>query len=185
MSAQPGLLAVLDPASDLAIRVVGCLLFAIASIGAFRDQAGFREILRAYRLLPGSLVAPVARALPSAEIWVAILLPLNLLRPWPNLAAAGLLTVFAGAMAVNLVRGRAQIACGCSMGHGGGTTLGWGLVVRNLAIAALLVCGPMTPGIAPIEVFSGVLAGVSGFLVLQAANALWALPALRQHRRAS
>jgi hypothetical protein len=95
-----------------------------------------------------------------------------------------LLAVFAVAMAVNLVRGRTQIDCGCSLGYGGGPSLGWGLIARNLAIAALLVCGPVAPGLLPTQIFSGVLAGATLLLVLQAANALWALPALRQPRRA-
>jgi len=52
-----------------------------------------------------------------------------------------LMLVYAAAMALNLLRGRSQIDCGCGADvH----LLSWALVTRNgvLALAALIVSGP-------------------------------------------
>jgi hypothetical protein len=101
----------------------------------------FAGSLGAYRLLPPALVAPVARVLPYVEaaLGVAILVPAT--RPAALVLLAVLLLAYGAAMAINLLRGREDIDCGC-----GGAThpLSWGLVARNgvLAAAALLASRP-------------------------------------------
>jgi hypothetical protein len=101
----------------------------------------FAGSLAAYRLLPQTLVAPAARLLPVVEaaLGAGILVPAT--RPAALLLLAGLVLVYGAAMAVNLLRGRQDIDCGC-----GGAThpLSWGLVARNivLAVAAVLASRP-------------------------------------------
>jgi Methylamine utilisation protein MauE len=101
----------------------------------------FAGSLAAYRLLPQTLVVPVARLLPIVEsaLGVGILIPAT--RPAALLLLAGLVLVYGLAMAVNLLRGRHDIDCGC-----GGAThpLSWGLVARNivLALAAVIASRP-------------------------------------------
>ena len=174
----------LDPSAFVAVHVGVALVFAAAAAGKFLAPAQFRETLRDYRILPAWAVAPVARALPVAETLVAACLPFPMLQPWPALAAGMLLVVFAGAMAANLLRGRAQIDCGCSFAAKAGHRLRWHFVARNGAAAVLLALPATgTPGLA--EWVTGVLGGVTLYLLLDAANTLWALPAATPSARAS
>ncbi len=176
---------VLDPGSFLAVRVAVAEVFTAAAVGKLRAPARFAETLRVYRLLPGWAVGPMARVLPVAEILVAVGLPMAVvLGPWPAMGAAALLLVFAGAMAANLLRGRRNIDCGCAMGAGRVHPLRWAFVARNVVVAGLLGV-PASGRAGPGDVVLGVLGGIAVFIVLEAANTLWALPASAVSARAS
>ena len=86
----------------------------------------------ALKILPTALVAPVARVLPFVEaaLGVAILVPAT--RPAALLLLATLLVTYGAAMAINLLRGREDIDCGCG---GASHPLSWGLVARNAVLA--------------------------------------------------
>jgi Methylamine utilisation protein MauE len=130
---------------EAAAALAGALLFARAAVFKLRDVEAFADTLAAYRILPIDLVEPVARILPALEAACA----LALLAPWTRsageFAAAGLLTVFALAMAVNLMRGRRDIDCGCG-DPSRRQPLAWSLVTRNLTFAAALVACAFAPG---------------------------------------
>ena len=85
----------------------------------------------------------VARALPLVEIAIGIGMLVPATRRPALIAVAALLAIYAGAIAINLARGRRQIDCGCG---GDAHPLSWALVVRNavLAAMALAVSGPTT-----------------------------------------
>ncbi len=110
----------------------------------------FTGIVADYRLLPEPVVEPVARILPILELATGLLLLLPATRGTGAVLAIGLLLLFALAMAINLVRGRREIDCGCHLGRQK-ERIGWPLVVRNLllAAAALILSGPTEarPGI--------------------------------------
>jgi hypothetical protein len=129
----------------MAIRILAALVFLRAAAAKWRSPAAFEGVVGNYDLLPRALVAPVAAVLPVAEalIAAALLVPLAL-RARPESAAAALLVVFAIAMGVNLARGRTRIDCGCGDPRAG-QTLRPSLVVRNLALAALLVVAGLAP----------------------------------------
>lgn len=174
------MVALLDPGAWVAVHVGVALVFAAASTSKFRALAPFRATLRDYGLVPEWSVPWLAGALPAAEILVAPGLPFPMLQPWPSVAAGALLVVFAVAMAVNLLRGRTQMECGCTFsGKAGGAKashrLRWHFVARNLAAAGVLAL-PATgaPGLA--DTMTGVLGGVVLYLLQDAANTLWALP---------
>lgn len=124
--------------------VVGALalvLFA-AAWHKLSEPDVFAGALQAYQLLPGAAVAPAARVLPWLEVGVGVALLVPVTRQAALLAFAALILLYAGAMAVNLWRGRRQIDCGCG---GDVHPLSWALVARNalLAAAALVVAGPV------------------------------------------
>jgi hypothetical protein len=124
--------------------VVGALalvLFA-AAWHKLAEPDVFAGALQAYRLLPDAAVAAVARTLPWVEIGVGAALLVPASRRVALFAFAALILLYAGAMAVNLGRGRRQIDCGCG---GDAHPLSWALVARNgvLAAAALVVAGPV------------------------------------------
>ncbi len=160
---------------SIAIRALVGLIFLAAAWGKLRHRLEFQGVVANYRLLPDSLVAPFARILPPLEAVVGALLPTGLLSPWTELAASGLLAVFAIAMTVNIRRGRTDIDCGCFQ-SALKQTLGWTLVARN-AVLALAVAGAALP----VETLpawgraEGLLAGAVMFVLLQGLNILWSV----------
>jgi hypothetical protein len=124
---------VIDPLLQLVIAVALALLFASAAMHKRSEPARFRAQLAAYGLLPADLVRPAAATLPWLELGIALLLVPAATRGATGAVAAILLSAYAGGIAVNLLRGRADIDCGC-----GGTAqpLSWSLVLRNLALAS-------------------------------------------------
>jgi hypothetical protein len=163
-------------------RVCLGLVFLTASAHKLRHAAVFPAILANYRILPRGLAAPVARILPWGELALGLALLTQAAQPWAELAALLLLGAFAGAMAVNLRRGRAHIDCGCGQ-SALRQTLGWPLVGRNLGLALLAVPGllatPRLSAAAPDTVV-GVAAGAGVFVLYLLFNTLSALPALNR-----
>jgi hypothetical protein len=158
----------------IAIRIAVALVFLLAAIGKLRHIAVFHGVVSNYRVLPGVLVRPAAYGLPAAEAIIGAVLLAGLYTPWAELAAAALLAVFAAAMAVNLLRGRRHIDCGCFQGTLQ-QRLRWRLVARNCGLAMLIAASP-APGAADRWTqFNGLMGGIALFLVMQALNALWAI----------
>lgn len=163
-------LPAVDPALRLTLRGALALLLFWAAAHKLRDVAGFRAALAAYELVPRQLVGIVAAALSAAEIGIGA----GLLAPGAGaggaLAAAGLLCVYAGAIAVNLLRGRHDIDCGC-VGAAARRPISSALVVRNglLGLAALASALPATfRGLTPIDAVT-IGAGVACLGLLYAA----------------
>lgn len=110
-------------------------VFLSASVPKLRHMSDFERTVARYELLPSILVRPVSRLLPPLECASAILLFAGIAVSLVSAAVGVLLTCFAVAVAVNLLRGR-RIDCGCS---GPGTTdpIGWLTVLRNLVLAGV------------------------------------------------
>ncbi len=127
----------IDPA--IACLIVACtaLLFAAAAIHKLRDLRHFGEIFAAYGLLPFAVGRYASRAVPVLEAAVAA----GLLFDGSRTPAAGvgiaLLLAYAGAIAVNLSRGRRDLACGCGGPDDRRPIAAW-MVWRNISIAILL-----------------------------------------------
>jgi hypothetical protein len=137
--------ALLNIAAAFSAALVGeVLLFAgIMKVGRPRQ---LRSVLAGYSLLPESLVGTAAALLPITEAAVGVSLLLGIGRPVAGRLAAMLLIVFSVAVAINLLRGRASISCGC-FGMGESTGLTWWHVSRNVALAAAAICAS-SPAIA-------------------------------------
>ncbi|HTW35315.1 MAG TPA: MauE/DoxX family redox-associated membrane protein [Rhizomicrobium sp.] len=166
---------ILDPTAELGIRVAAALFFLWAGVAKARDWTRFCAALAEYRLVPAFAITPAALAVPAAELGVAATLPCVALRPWPEIAGAALLFVFAGAMTINLLRDRSDIACGCSFGAKE-NGLHWSFVARNVAAAAALIASGVTPlPTSPLQVATGIIAGFALLALLTAADAVWAL----------
>ena len=123
----------------LAVAAGFAVLLGSAAWGKFRDAAGFEAVLADYRLLPGSLVRPVARGIPIVE---GVLAGAWIVAPWhtdaallASIATAAIMLGYGVAIAAHLSRGRSWIDCGC----GGGEQLTWVLVGRNAVLATLAV----------------------------------------------
>jgi hypothetical protein len=133
----------IDPAIDTLLAGAFALLFASAAVHKARAPAHFAEVLRAYRVLPAGL--HVSWLVPLLELAVAAALLLPGTRVAAALSGAALLLVYALAMAVNLKRGRRDLACGCGGAHERRPIGAW-MVWRNLGLAGVL-CTLALPGV--------------------------------------
>jgi uncharacterized membrane protein YphA (DoxX/SURF4 family) len=122
-------------------------VFVVAGILKVPDPAAAVRAVRAYRLLPETLVSPVAFGLPMVEIVVGLALLAGVFVRTAALASAVLLVVFLVAVGSAWARGL-QIDCGC-FGHGGqvaaGQTAYPAEVARDvglLIVALGLACWP-------------------------------------------
>ncbi|MFD2428852.1 MauE/DoxX family redox-associated membrane protein [Sphingobium scionense] len=97
------------------------------------------------------------------------------LAPVPVLLAMLLLSLFAGAMAINIARGRSHIDCGCGrsqLRH----PIGWPLVIRNLLLVALVAPRLLpTPPLSVLDIATAAAGGIALFLAFHLLGAILAL----------
>ncbi len=99
--------------SLLARMIVGGVLLYAGFMKAVGPSAEFAALIEAYKILPPSLLSPLALALPWIEMWLGTFLIFGFFTR-PSAAAATLLfTVFLAALASTLVRGIDLASCGC------------------------------------------------------------------------
>ena len=136
----------IDPVIELSLRLALALLFAAAAWHKMSDRIHFGATVSGYRLLPSWLVAPLTWLLPSAEASIAFGLLWPPTRQLAAVGAAMLLLVYAGAIGVNLARGRREIDCGCFASSARVPLSHW-LVARNviLIVAAFILVMPVRP----------------------------------------
>jgi len=144
--------------ATLARLLVGGV-FVVAGLLKLPDPAAAVRAVRAYRLLPEGLVAPVAFGQPVVEIAIGLALVLGVFVRTAAIVSAVLLVVFIVGVGSAWARGL-QIDCGC-FGNGGQvaagrTTYPWeiardvGLLIVALALArwprSRLALGPVLAG---------------------------------------
>jgi hypothetical protein len=165
---------ILDPAIGWTVVLVLAGVFGAAAIAKLRALDAFLGVVHNYRLVPEFLERPIAYALPVAELAIAVGVLLPAGRAPAALSAAILLALFAGAMAINLMRGRRDIDCGC-FATVLRQRLSWPLVVRNLVLAALALLvmpGLGDRGLGWLDVVTVGCAATALVLVHAAANRL-------------
>ncbi|HEY0400785.1 MAG TPA: MauE/DoxX family redox-associated membrane protein [Blastococcus sp.] len=114
--------ATAGPWLGTAARLVLGGVFVVAGALKVPDPGAAVRAVRAYRLLPESLVAPVAFGLPVIEIAVGLALLLGVFVRTAAIAAAVLLVVFLVGVGSAWARGL-RIDCGC-FGNGGEVATG-------------------------------------------------------------
>lgn len=122
-------------AAALGFRFVLAFVFLNAGVSKLLAPGQFARAVRNYRLLPERLNESVATWLPRLELALALALLFGIGAAIVAGVAGALVVAFAGAVSVNLARGR-RIDCGCATAPSP-RTIGWGLVARNLALAAM------------------------------------------------
>jgi len=125
----------LDPILTHLAAAAIAIVFLVAAGQKLADREAFALALEQYRLLPEAFVPALAWILPLAELAAALLLLPLASRSWGSGLAAALLALVTLAVAINLLRGRSHIDCGC--GGQGGQHLAWGLVLRNFFLIGL------------------------------------------------
>ncbi len=151
----------MDPLIPLVLRIVLAPLFLVAAWHKLGDLRAFAATLADYRLLPAWATWPGAAAVVAGELGVAAALVAG--RPAGFAGAALLLLVYAGAVAINLARGRRHIDCGCTGPAARRPVSGW-LVGRNALVAGVALVGlaPVTPrGLVWLDGFTAVAAAAT------------------------
>lgn len=157
-----------DPAAAGIVVGVVALVLLGAAWHKLSEPNAFLSALAAYRIVPAGLLDPIAKAVPWMEIAIAAALLVPMSRVGALFAAAVLFLIYGAAIAINLLRGRSYIDCGCG---GAAHPLSWGLVVRNavLAAAALAVTTPTSDRafdwLDAVTLVAGVLAFYMAYLM--------------------
>lgn len=158
------------------------LIFLLAAAQKLRHWRLLPGVVANYRLLPRWAVGAASTFLPLVELLLAITLLSGQLGVPSAMAGMALLLIFAGAMAINVARGRVHIDCGCGQEFLA-QQLGWALVARNLVLAGLLLPSLENPALVPMAgVWTGAAAGLGFFLLYLMFNLFTALPATGARR---
>lgn len=141
----------------LGFRFLLGFVFLLAGLSKIGRRSDFEQTIRAYELVSRRAAQLIARWLPRLELAGASLLLLGV-ATIPIAVLLGVLLVgFAGAVGINLARGR-KIDCGCFSATAP-QKIGWGVVARNLSLAAMAVFAsveaPRTLSLAPLAGRSG------------------------------
>ncbi len=138
---------VLDPLVLMVISLGFGSLFLSTSSHKIREFAQFRVVLAGYQLFPGVLVAPAACSIVAVELILTLLWFSALYTPLfvavSAILSAVLLTLYGMAIAINLIRGRVHISCGCGVPGANNTDqpLSSGILVRNSVLALVALAG--------------------------------------------
>lgn len=122
-----------DPVVVHAAAAAMAVILITGALAKLRDLELFRYAVDNYGLLAGNASALFAPLYAGTELAAGVALLVEPARPLGLALALAVLALASGAVALNLLRGRDRIECGCGTG---GQRISWGLVVRNLALAA-------------------------------------------------
>ena len=141
----------------LGLMLVGAAWHKLSSVQKFA------AIVADYRLLPPFAVPLASWLIPATEILLGLALLAGVATALVAPLTALMFLVYGLAIAVNLLRGRLHISCGCGLGNSSGENqpLSWVLVIRNilLMVLALLPLLPATGrALAPLDWFTLVAA---------------------------
>ena len=123
---------VTEPVIHWVISLSLAMLWSAAAWHKLQDRAGFTRALLAYELLSPSLSRLAGQLLPLLEALIAVCLLVPASRAPAALLSATLLVTYGMAMAVNLMRGKADIDCGCA--GSAAQLISWWLVLRNVIV---------------------------------------------------
>lgn len=127
----------IDPVLVLVCSLAGASVFLSGAFAKWRERELFAAAMAGYDLIPAVAVPTASTSLILAETAIGVALLVPMAAPLAQLGALALLGVVTTAVAINLLRGRRGISCGCG-GSSGDQQLSWGLVARNVTLALAL-----------------------------------------------
>lgn len=108
-------------------------VFLAAALPKIADPIGFATAIRNYQVFPAWSVAPLAALVPMLELVGAVALVSGWRRRAGAIVLGGLTVAFIALIASVIARG-IDVACGC-FGHAeAAESIGWPLLVRDLAL---------------------------------------------------
>ncbi len=126
----------IDIAISTIIRVLLVFVFLRAMLHKLGHYYHFTAQLESYRLLPTVILPAFALLLILIEGLLAFTLVI-VRWPVPPVVAASVLTLYATAMSINLIKGRTDLDCGCDGPSASSQSISWALVIRNCVLAVL------------------------------------------------
>jgi hypothetical protein len=126
----------IDPAIRGLCAFSLALIFGASGAMKLRDLEIFEGSLANYQLAPRWMEKPLAYLLPIIECAAAVGLLITSTRALAAGSLLALLTIFTGAIAINLARGRTNIDCGCFGPALRQELSGW-LLLRNIFLVFL------------------------------------------------
>jgi hypothetical protein len=153
----------IDPVVNLLIALAFVIVFGSGAALKLRAPAVFMATLADYRLVPQALLYLVVLLVVGMEVVVTAGLIWPATRAAAGVLGAGVMLLYGAAIAINLVRGRREIDCGCSLQR---RPIGRWMVVRNLVCAGALLV--LTLPIAPRELGAGDVATIGAALLVLA-----------------
>lgn len=121
----------------IAARTIVGGVFLFAALPKLADPHAFAVSIDNYHLVSPQMARVAGATLPALELVVAVALLAGVHARGAAVVSAGMLLVFAGALA-HALRLDINVDCGC-FGAAARSEVGWGSVARNLALTAL--CG--------------------------------------------
>jgi len=167
----------LDPLILKLVSIGFGLLLLLAAVHKLTALPKFRATLSAYEIMPSALIAPASMLVPIIEALLGAAWLIGLEPTFVAMTTTALLASYMSAIAINLLRGRVHIDCGCTMGASAGRDqqLSWGLVARNaiLIMAALAATVPTSERAIGFVDYVTLVAGLLAIILLYgAANQL-------------
>ncbi|HVN27417.1 MAG TPA: MauE/DoxX family redox-associated membrane protein, partial [Candidatus Binataceae bacterium] len=141
-----------------------------------RDLDEFRGAIENYRIAPDASAPLLMIAIPAVEFVGAVAIAFPATRWYGAAALFALIAIFTAAIAINLLRGRLYIDCGC-FGPALRQKISWRLVARNgvLALLALLASMPeFSRSLEALDIATIALGCGVSFLLYATANVLLA-----------
>jgi uncharacterized membrane protein len=164
----------IDPTINWTISAAFALIFAASAMLKLADLNEFRGAVENYRIVPEEISGLIAVAVPLAEIIGAIGLMFPTTHRVSAMLLSMLLIVFTASIAINLLRGRRNIDCGC-FGPALRQQISWWLPARNVAMIAMLAIVILPVAVRPLSLLDFatiLLAAATLALLYSAANYL-------------
>jgi uncharacterized membrane protein YphA (DoxX/SURF4 family) len=162
----------IDPAIRGLCAFSLALIFGASGAMKLRDLEMFEGSLENYQLTPMWMGKPLAYLVPIIECAAAAGLLLSSTRALAAASLLALLTIFTGAIAINLARGRTNIDCGCFGPALRQELSGW-LLLRNLfliILAAAVILPESGRAIESLDVVTIVLGAMTLVTLYASAN---------------
>jgi uncharacterized membrane protein len=103
----------IDPAISWTVSMALALVFGASAVIKFVDFSEFRGALENYRVVPEELSLPASVIVPVGELAGAVGLLVQRFHAAAAMLLIFLVAIFTAAIALNLMRGRLYIDCGC------------------------------------------------------------------------
>jgi len=148
------------------------LIFGASGVMKLRDLGMFEGSLANYQLVPMWMERPLAYLLPIIECIAVAGLLMTSTRALAASTLLALLTIFSGAIAINLARGRIHIDCGCFGPALRQELSGW-LLLRNLflmILAAVVILPESDRAVESLDVVTIVLGAMTLVILYASAN---------------
>jgi uncharacterized membrane protein YphA (DoxX/SURF4 family) len=120
----------------LLARLILGSIFAVAGMAKLRHPRVFVSTVVGYHILPIRWARRVALILPWLEVWLGCTLLLGIGLRAGAVSSGLLLSLFTGAVSINVIRGRKDLDCGC-LGAQHRQKIGGGILVRNAGLILL------------------------------------------------